>query len=91
MPGARVVEEAFIDRGYRADGSLVPRHEPGALLQETRESRERVEDLCLRRLVKTREGSELPLPGVATLCLHGDTPAAPSLARKVRGWPAHLW
>jgi UPF0271 protein len=82
----RVLEEAFVDRAYLRNGLLVPRDEADALIERSREALARVEDLCLRERVRTRDGSFLPMPGVATLCIHGDTPSAPSLARKVREW-----
>jgi UPF0271 protein len=69
--GIRYVAEGFPDRRYRADGSLVPRSEPGAVLQEPDEL---LLNVC--RLVRQR--------GVATLCIHGDEPRAVENARLVR-------
>jgi UPF0271 protein len=69
--GLRPVDEGFADRRYRADGTLVPRREPGAVLTGTQE----VVDQALR-LAGTGE--------VASLCVHGDTPGAVALARAVR-------
>ena len=47
--GCRSCGEAFLDRGYRADGSLVPRGEPGALLDDPAEVAERAVRLARRR------------------------------------------
>lgn len=69
--GVAYVAEGFPDRRYRADGSLAPRSEPGALLHEPQEIEEQV-----IRLV--REGR------VATLCIHGDEPGAVASAELVR-------
>jgi 5-oxoprolinase (ATP-hydrolysing) subunit A len=69
--GVVYVAEGFPDRRYRADGSLSPRSEPGAILHEQHEIEEQVV-----RLV--REGR------VATLCIHGDEPGAVDNAALVR-------
>jgi UPF0271 protein len=76
--GLAVAEEAFADRGYRADGTLVPRGQPGALVASPAE-------VARRALGIVREGR---IDGVAlradTICVHGDTPGAPDLARALR-------
>jgi UPF0271 protein len=69
--GLRPVAEGFADRRYRADGTLVPRREPGAVLTGTEEVVEQA-----LRLARTGE--------VASLCVHGDTPGAVALALAVR-------
>lgn len=68
--GLRYLREGFADRGMLADGSLVPRGEPGALLTDPIEAR-----LQARRLVATGN--------YETLCVHGDTPGAVEIARAV--------
>jgi UPF0271 protein len=68
--GLHAVSEGFADRRYLPDGSLVPRLEPGAVLDE--------ESAALRALELASEGS------VGSLCVHGDTPGAATLARHVR-------
>lgn len=73
--GVAVWEEAFADRGYRADGSLVPRDEPGALLSRPVEIARRVEELKAGRGILAVDGSRLPLRP-RTVCVHGDTPGA---------------
>jgi UPF0271 protein len=69
--GVVYVAEGFPDRRYRADGSLSPRSEPGALLHEPSE----IEDQVIRLLSEGR---------VATLCIHGDEPGAVGSALVVR-------
>ena len=81
--GLRTVSEVFADRGYRADGSLVPRTEPGAVLDDS--------DLVVSRaLAMAREGAVPAVDGtrvlleVETICIHGDTPGAVDFARQLR-------
>jgi 5-oxoprolinase (ATP-hydrolysing) subunit A len=69
--GVVYVAEGFPDRRYRADGSLTPRSEAGALLRELSE----IEDQVMRLVGEGR---------VATLCIHGDEPGAVDNARLVR-------
>jgi 5-oxoprolinase (ATP-hydrolysing) subunit A len=69
--GLRTANEAFLDRAYRPDGTLVPRDQPGAVLTDP--------DTVIARAV------EMATDGRAdSLCLHGDTPGAPALLRTVR-------
>ncbi|MUM16920.1 LamB/YcsF family protein [Mycobacterium sp. CBMA271] len=67
--GLRVVPEAFADRGYRNDGTLVPRSEPGAILSDPAAVAAR-----LPALSRTAE----------SICVHGDSPDAVAIARAVR-------
>ncbi len=69
--GIRFVAEGFADRGYRDDGSLIPRGQPGALLTDPAEIAGQVE-----RLVRSGR--------LETLCIHGDSPGAVALADIVR-------
>jgi UPF0271 protein len=69
--GLRTAREAFADRAYRADGTLVPRAEPGAVIHDPEEVLARVVTLARR-------------PNVDTICVHGDTPGAADLARRIR-------
>ncbi len=69
--GCAVLREAFADRGVRADGTLLARHEPGALLTERDAA-----------IVRARE---IIVAGCAdVLCVHGDNPSAVVIARAVR-------
>ena len=65
------VAEGFADRGYRPDGSLIPRDEPGAFVHDPAEAVTHVE-----RLIREK--------GVRTVCVHGDNPEAVAFARAVR-------
>lgn len=81
FPGSRLVSEAraaglgafaeaFGDRGYAPDGSLVPRGSPGAVLDA---------DAAARQAVRLAEAGE-----ARSICLHGDSPGAPVIARRIR-------
>jgi 5-oxoprolinase (ATP-hydrolysing) subunit A len=69
--GLRVHGEGLTDRAYRADGTLVPRTEPGAV----HTSSAAVVDQAIRLAADVR---------IASLCVHGDTPGATAHARAVR-------
>ena len=78
--GLSVWEEAFADRGYREDGTLVPRGLPGAIITETSIIRRRIRDVACGKGIETETGRRWPLHP-QTWCIHADSPAAPALAR----------
>ena len=78
--GLTVISEAFADRAYLADGTLVPRTEPGAVLTDTDTIAQRVLDLASGNPITAITGE--PITVVAqSICLHGDTPGAVEHAR----------
>ncbi|MGV9693519.1 LamB/YcsF family protein [Streptomyces sp. NPDC003444] len=81
--GLPVVAEAFGDRAYQGDGSLLPRGREGAVVTDPAEVVER--SLALARLgtVTAHDGTPVAVRA-RSLCLHGDTPGAVELARRVR-------
>ncbi len=81
--GVRVASEAFLDRGYRADGTLTPRAEPGALVTDPARVAERAVMLARDGVVVARDGARVTL-APATLCIHSDTPGAGRLAAAAR-------
>lgn len=81
--GMRAAAEGFADRGYEADGSLVARGTKGALLTDPGAAAAQALSIATRAAVATRGGTRLPVP-VETICLHGDTPGAPAIAKAVR-------
>jgi len=81
--GLQVAEEAFIDRAYMADGSLVPRSQPGALIADAAAAAARGVRLAWEGVVEASDGALLPL-AADTLCIHGDGPDPVSLAAAVR-------
>ncbi len=81
--GLRAVSEAFADRAYRADGSLVPRSEPGAVVDDADAVVERAVSIARDRVVVAADGTRVTLD-VETICVHGDTPGAAVLAARIR-------
>lgn len=81
--GLRAVAEVFADRGYRADGTLVPRREPGALLHDPAVIAERMRRFAAEGVVTAVDGSPVRLEA-ESICLHGDSPGAVEAARAVR-------
>ncbi|ELY2855400.1 5-oxoprolinase subunit PxpA [Cronobacter dublinensis] len=76
-------EEVFADRGYLADGSLVPRSEPGALIEDDDEAESRTLSMVLEGRVRSREGAWAAV-NAQTVCLHGDGAHALAFARRLR-------
>ena len=81
--GLRVIHEVFADRAYQADGSLVSRSVPGAVIKDPGEVVKRVLDMVLRRKVGTIDGLEIALDA-ETICVHGDNPGALALVVAIR-------
>jgi UPF0271 protein len=81
--GLVAIEEGFADRGYRADGSLVPRNEPGALIDDEDAMLEHTLAMVRDKRVLAVDGQWVPL-NVRTICLHGDGPHALAFARRLR-------
>jgi UPF0271 protein len=81
--GLRGVEEGFADRGYTPEGTLVPRRSPGALLSDPDVVAERALRMATDGLVTAADGTAVEVT-VASVCVHGDTPGAVELARRVR-------
>jgi 5-oxoprolinase (ATP-hydrolysing) subunit A len=79
----QAVSEAFADRAYRRDGSLVPRHEPGAVIDDEAVVVGRALAIARERMVIAADGTRVPLD-VQTICVHGDTPGAAVLASRIR-------
>lgn len=67
--GLTVIEEGFADRAYLPDGSLMPRDQPGAVLEQ-------IDDVVVQALALSQR--------VDSLCLHGDNPAAIAQAQAIR-------
>ena len=82
--GVRFVPEAFADRGYLADGTLAPRGLAGALITDPDEVAHRVVRMVVENTIVALDGT-LVTVSPESVCLHGDTPGAPAIARAVRG------
>jgi len=81
--GIRVAREAFVDRAYRADGTLVPRGEPGAVLTDIPTVAARALRMVCDHEVEAIDGSILTLDP-DSLCAHGDGAEALALVSAVR-------
>ena len=81
--GLRAVSEAFTDRNYMEDGTLVPRNRPDALLTDFRAPAERAVRMVRERRVRSVDGTDIPIVA-ESLCIHGDGPFAVELARELR-------
>lgn len=81
--GLTVAFEVYADRAYAADGRLVPRRVPGAVISEPSKVRDRVVRMVTEGTVETIEGQRLAVQA-DTVCLHGDTPDSVRLAETVR-------
>ncbi len=81
--GVPVFSEIFADRGYLPDGQLMPRDRPGAVLHDAEQVAE--------RLIGFLDGGRMPVAGGGTvrlaahsICVHGDTPGAVTMAAHLR-------
>ncbi|MFE6828816.1 LamB/YcsF family protein [Streptomyces sp. NPDC057690] len=94
LPGSRLLEralgaglpavpEAFADRAYTEEGTLVPRGRAGAVVTDPDAVVERSVRLARLGQVTSHAGSSIEVHA-RSLCLHGDTPGAVELARRVR-------
>ena len=81
--GLRIAREAFADRNYQPDGSLVPRTQPNALLHDAGEAGERVLRMLREEVVRAIDGSDIPIQA-DTICVHGDTADAVAFAKDLR-------
>ena len=80
--GLRVVREAFADRAYNPDGTLVSRREAGAVLTDPEAVAARVLQVATSGAVTARDGGVLEVDA-ESVCVHGDSPGAVELTRAV--------
>ena len=78
-----VAREAFADRTYRTDGSLTPRREPGAVIDDVDQAVAQSVHIATKGNVETRDGTMLTLRA-DTICVHGDRPDAALFAQRLR-------
>ncbi len=81
--GLRVAAEGFADRAYQPDGSLTPRSQAGAVIHDPEVVVARAVKMATAGVVVTPDGREIALR-VDTICVHGDTPGASELTRRIR-------
>lgn len=81
--GLRTAAEAFADRAYLPDGSLVPRRRPDALITDPAEAVARVVRMVREGRVRSVDGGDVAIRA-ETICIHGDGPHAAEFARRLR-------
>jgi UPF0271 protein len=81
--GLTVIQEAFADRAYTPQGTLVSRREPGAVLHDADRVARRMLRLVQEGVVEAIDGS-LTRVQADSICVHGDSPGAVAMARSVR-------
>jgi 5-oxoprolinase (ATP-hydrolysing) subunit A len=81
--GLRVASEVFADRAYEPDGSLAPRGSVGAVIPDADRVIDRAIEMARDGRVTATTGSSITVRA-DTICVHGDTPGAAALARRLR-------
>ena len=81
--GLKTASEVFADRAYQADGSLVPRSQPGAVIHDTEEAIARTIRMVKEGKVTAITGEEVPLKA-DSICVHGDNPSAVEFVKNIR-------
>ena len=81
--GLRTVREAFADRAYTPQGTLVPRREAGAVLSDPAEVGRRVVQMVVDGHVDAVDGSRVAVDA-ESVCVHGDSPGAVAMAQRIR-------
>ena len=81
--GLRVANEVFADRAYQADGSLVPRKLPGAVIHNKDEAITRTVRMVTEGKVTAITGEEVEI-AAHSICVHGDNPSAVEFVKNIR-------
>jgi len=83
VQGLATRQEFFADRGYQGDGSLVPRSQPGALVESDQQAINQTLSMLLQGHVRSISGNWVKVKA-ETICLHGDGDHALAFARQLR-------
>jgi UPF0271 protein len=81
--GLSVANEGFVERGYQADGRLIPRNHAGALMHDPQKAADQAVRLA-NEGISTQKENSIEKVRVDTLCIHGDSPKALEIVRAVR-------
>ena len=81
--GMAVASEIYADRAYTAEGRMVPRKLPGAVIHDPETAAARDVRMVRAGAIETVEGMLIPR-AIDSVCLHGDTPSAVAIAERVR-------
>jgi len=82
--GLRAASEVFADRTYQDDGSLTPRSQPNAMIEDENVSIAQVKRMVTEGAVRSVSGNDVRVRA-DTLCIHGDQPNALAFAKRIRG------
>lgn len=80
--GVSVYSEIFADRGYQSNGQLVPRGQPGAMIDDPREAVDRLLGYLQTGLMPVVDGEPIPLDA-HSICVHGDSHTAVAMTRLI--------
>ncbi len=80
--GLNVMQEVFADRSYQDDGTLTPRNQPGALIEDVETSVAQALTMVTEGYVLSQSGKKVAIDA-DTLCLHGDGAHALAFARQI--------
>ena len=75
--------EVFADRAYQRDGSLLPRRQIGAMIEDEETAVVRVVRMASEGRVTAVDGTEIPIQA-QSVCVHGDGPQALAFVQKIR-------
>ena len=81
--GLATVAEAFADRAYTPEGTLVSRRQSGAVLHDAEAIARRMLRLATEGVIEAVDGSPLTLEA-ESICVHGDSPGAVAMAARIR-------
>ncbi|WP_025770243.1 LamB/YcsF family protein [Thioalkalivibrio sp. HK1] len=81
--GLKIAKEIFADRAYDDDGMLVPRGQPGAMIEDANEAASRVARFVEDGAIQSQSGKRIEVD-IDTICVHGDNPSAVAMAAEVR-------
>ena len=81
--GLRAAGEVFADRTYQDDGSLTPRSQPNAMIEDEDASIAQVKRMVIDGIVRSVNGKDVRVRA-DTLCIHGDQPHALAFAKRIR-------
>jgi UPF0271 protein len=81
--GLAVISEIYADRGYTAQGRLIPREQPRALIADCDEAADRALAMVKSGALITATGARLKT-SIGSICIHGDSPHAVGMARRLR-------
>ncbi|PVZ15566.1 MULTISPECIES: LamB/YcsF family protein [unclassified Pseudomonas] len=81
--GLRCVAEAFADRAYTPEGTLLPRNQPGAVLHDAEQVAQRLLRWVREGVMQAHDGSLVPIEA-DSICVHGDSPGAVAMAQVIK-------